>query len=171
MGNTLFTFEELATALTQIEACLNSKPLSLMFTDPADLEPLIPAHFLVGGPLTSVPDIDVTDVCVCYNESTNSLAIDSACSSGFLETVGGRISLRGLQGRTKWKIPQDNLKIDDLVIIREEHLPPLKWKLGRVVELHSGSDNLVRVVSIRTANGIVKRAIHKLCRLPVDSDI
>jgi len=28
MGNTLFTFEELTTALVQIEACLNSRPMS-----------------------------------------------------------------------------------------------------------------------------------------------
>lgn len=62
MGNVLFTFEELATALSEIEACLNSRPLSAMSTDLMDLEPLTPAHFLVGGPLTSLPDIEITEV-------------------------------------------------------------------------------------------------------------
>lgn len=62
MGNALFTFEELSTVLIQIEACLNSRPLSPLSMDPADLQPLTPAHFLVGGSMTSLPDIDVTDI-------------------------------------------------------------------------------------------------------------
>ncbi|XP_041675091.1 uncharacterized protein LOC121530272 [Drosophila eugracilis] len=46
-----YTFEELATLLARIEACLNSRPLAPMSEDPADLMALSPGHFLVGGPL------------------------------------------------------------------------------------------------------------------------
>lgn len=62
MGNALFTFEELSTALIQIEACLNSRPLAPLSTDPDNLQPLTPAHFLVGESMTSFPDTDVTDI-------------------------------------------------------------------------------------------------------------
>ncbi|KYN02767.1 hypothetical protein ALC62_06408 [Cyphomyrmex costatus] len=78
--------------------------------------------------------------------------------------------LSHLQGRTKWKSAQSNLSINDLVVIRDENLPPLKWKLGRVVEIHPGRDGLVRVVSVRVANGIIKRPIVKVCKLPSDSN-
>lgn len=60
MGNILFTFEELSTVLVRIEASLNSRPISPLSSDPSDLQPLTP--FLVGGPLTSLPEQDLTDV-------------------------------------------------------------------------------------------------------------
>ena len=41
------TFDELSTAITEVEEVLNSRPLS--FVSPEDLEePLTPAHFLLG---------------------------------------------------------------------------------------------------------------------------
>lgn len=62
MGNTRFTFEEVTMVFSQIEACLNSRPLATMSTDidPTDLQSLTPVHFLVGESLMSLPDIDIT---------------------------------------------------------------------------------------------------------------
>lgn len=58
-----------------------------------------------------------------------------------------------------------------MVLLKEENLPPLKWKLGRVVNTHAGKDKLIRVATIRTATGVTKRAISKLCKLPVSNNI
>ncbi|XP_015437076.1 PREDICTED: uncharacterized protein LOC107192363 [Dufourea novaeangliae] len=60
MGNTLFTYEELSTCLIEIEAILNSRPLTPLSTDPNDLNPLTPGHFLIGDSLTSTPECDLT---------------------------------------------------------------------------------------------------------------
>ncbi|XP_041449408.1 uncharacterized protein LOC121404212 [Drosophila obscura] len=46
-----YTFEELSTLLSKIEACLNSRPLSPMSEDPTELLALTPGHFLTGGTL------------------------------------------------------------------------------------------------------------------------
>ncbi|GFW22621.1 integrase catalytic domain-containing protein [Trichonephila clavipes] len=41
----IMNFEELTTLVTQIEAVLNSRPLSPLSSDPNDLNPLTPRHF------------------------------------------------------------------------------------------------------------------------------
>lgn len=55
-GNIRFTFEELTTLLTQIEACLNSRPLVPLPSDDDGIEVLTPGHFLIARPIESLPD-------------------------------------------------------------------------------------------------------------------
>ncbi|CAG7821538.1 unnamed protein product, partial [Allacma fusca] len=59
--------------------------------------------------------------------------------------------------RTKWKDSSDNLKEGDMVVVKEENLPPQRWKMARVLKAHlNPNDNkeLVRTVSIKTSDGI-----------------
>ncbi|XP_039309934.1 uncharacterized protein LOC120358749 [Solenopsis invicta] len=49
-------YEELETLLVQVEAILNSRPLTALSSDSHDLTPLTPGHFLIGSPLTSYPE-------------------------------------------------------------------------------------------------------------------
>ena len=63
MGQHLFTAEELFTSLTQIETTLNSRPLAPLDSPPADddIHTLTPRHFLVGRPMTALPQRDLTN--------------------------------------------------------------------------------------------------------------
>ncbi|XP_046406292.1 uncharacterized protein LOC124171197 [Ischnura elegans] len=56
VGNAGLTYEELNTLVIQVEACVNSRPLTPMSNDPNDLIPLTPGHFLNGQPLTLMPE-------------------------------------------------------------------------------------------------------------------
>ena len=53
------TFEEFTTILTQIEACLNSRPLIPNNSDDG-IEVLTPGHFLIGKPVTALPDPQIS---------------------------------------------------------------------------------------------------------------
>ncbi|GFX43564.1 integrase catalytic domain-containing protein [Trichonephila clavipes] len=53
-GNSKFSYEELLTLITQIEAILNSRPLTPLSSDVDDLEVLTAAHFLIGRPITAI---------------------------------------------------------------------------------------------------------------------
>jgi hypothetical protein len=54
------TFKEFGILITQIEACLNSRHLVAVSSDPNNPSYLSPGHFLIGAPLTSLPDPDFT---------------------------------------------------------------------------------------------------------------
>ena len=63
-----------------------------------------------------------------------------------------------------------NLQVDDIVVLQENPLVPCKWPLGRVIEVHKGKDNLVRVVTVKTKSGIYKRPITKIVMLLSGND-
>ncbi|XP_033212276.1 uncharacterized protein LOC117169877 [Belonocnema kinseyi] len=55
-GTSTLTFEEISKVLSHMEECLKSRPLQAITDDPSDLFALTPGHFLIGGPLTVVPE-------------------------------------------------------------------------------------------------------------------
>ncbi|XP_076392689.1 uncharacterized protein LOC143265292 [Megachile rotundata] len=165
IGETRLTFEELYTVLTQIEACMNSRPLHPISSDPKDLTPLTPGHFLTGGPLSDIPYPDVTDV---KANRLSRFQLLQAMQQHFWRRWQTDY-LHQLQQRNKWKVTvPEKFGPGTMVVIKEDNLPLLRWRLGRITEVHPGKDGVSRVVSIRTADGIIKRPVAKICILPVD---
>ncbi|GFU80196.1 uncharacterized protein TNCV_4309981 [Trichonephila clavipes] len=72
-----------------------------------------------------------------------------------------------LYQRSKWKFEKDNARVGDLVLIKEDNLAVNKWLMGRLIEVFPGKDNRIRVVTIKTQHGVVKRPISKICILPM----
>ncbi|GFX72857.1 integrase catalytic domain-containing protein [Trichonephila clavipes] len=164
-GNSKFSYEELLTLITQIEAILNSRPLTPLSSDVDDLEVLTPAHFLIGRPITAIVEPSLLQC------ESNRLNVWQRITKS-VQTIWKRWSLsylNSLQQRKKWIVNKENLKLGDMVLIREENLPPCKWLLGRVVKIYMGKDKKVRVVDIKTGKGIYKRSINRLSILPIEN--
>ena len=62
VGNILLTQEQFETYVVEIEAILNSRPLSPLSTDPNDFLLLTLGHFLIGSSLTSFPQEDLCSI-------------------------------------------------------------------------------------------------------------
>lgn len=165
IGQQKLTYEQFATLLTQIEACMNSRPLCPLTEDIEDLDYLTPGHFLTGGPTLTLP----------LKEPEESKSKDIKNNWKLIERMRqhywnrwSKEYLHSLQNRNKWQQTKENIQKGQLVLVKESSLPPSRWAMGRVVKLHPGSDNLVRVVTIKTHNGMLKRPITKLAPLPIN---
>ncbi|XP_055614611.1 uncharacterized protein LOC129760951 [Uranotaenia lowii] len=165
LGENAVSFEDMTTLLVQVENCLNSRPITALTDDPDNLEPLKPGHFLIGEPLQQIPERNVRDVPLnrLNNNQTLQKRIQHFWDRWRVEY------LTQLQGRFKrWKTPIE-IKIGQLVVIKDDNLPPSRWKMGRVDRVFPGPDGVVRVVTLKTATGPSTRPVEKLCVLPASS--
>lgn len=164
IGETVLTFEELATVLCKVEAVLNSRPLCPLSPDPNDLEVLTPGHFLIGQPLTALPEYPWRE------ERTTRLS-----RYQMLQQLGQNFWYRWsveylhlLQQRVKWTDRTEPPREGDLVLLKEANLPSLVWRRGRILKLLMGHDGTPRVAEVLVGGSILKRAVATLSRLPVE---
>lgn len=158
----ILTYEEFYTLLTQIENILNSRPLCILSDDPNDLSPLTPSHFLTLEPTSSFSEPDYKDLKI---NRLDRWQLIQRMQADFW-TRWSQEYLHTLQQRSKWLESQENIKLNVLVLIKNESKSSLKWPLGRVVKLHPGNDGVVRVATVRTQQGLFQRPVVKLCPLP-----
>ena len=165
VGAHTLTYEEFSTLLCQVEACLNSRPITPFSNHFEDYSILTPGHFLIGTALKAVPAPTLLDI----NESRLSRwQLVQHMTESFWQRWSHDY-LHGLQQRVKWHHVKPNLKIGQLVVLRNSNLPPCRWDIGRITECHPGSDGIVRVVTVKTAHSEYKRPITQLCILPINS--
>lgn len=163
VGETRLTYEEMTTFLIEVEAIMNSRPLTPLSDDPNDLEALTPSHFLLGRLGKVIPEPS-------YNEEKVGRLSRWQHVQLMREHLWRRWStdyLHNLQSRQKWKDGVVDVKIGSLILMRDENLPPQQWRLGRIIATKPGKDGIVRVVSIKTASGEFVRALTKICIFPV----
>jgi len=75
-----------------------------------------------------------------------------------------------LQQRHKWPMESNNIQRGTVVLMKDDHTPPLEWKLEVTEDVHYGDDELVQLADVRTQSGVFHRAVHKLCPLPGDAE-
>ncbi|XP_046145484.1 uncharacterized protein LOC123988783 [Osmia bicornis bicornis] len=166
VGDAMFTYEQFNTFIIEIESILNSRPLTSISSDPNDLTALTPAHFLIGGSLINIPEIDLRSV------PTNRLSIWQhihKLKQHFWQRWHKEY-LNELRTRKKWHLGNGTeITVGKMVTIKEDNLPPMHWSIGRIIAVHSGTDNVVRVATVKTPTGVYKRSITKLAPLPIDN--
>nr|XP_029733077.1 uncharacterized protein LOC115268963 [Aedes albopictus] len=165
MAEHKLTFEQFSTVLTQVEAILNSRPLTQLSDDPNDVSAITPAHFLIGREFQAILEPSYQHI-PQGRLSTWQLVQDMKQKFWKAWTRDYLHELQVLQKDFKVTEFQEGA----LVLIVDEATPPLQWQLARIIELHRGSDGHTRVVTLRTKDGTTKRAVKKVCLLPLDNE-
>lgn len=160
VGQQILTYEELLTVLAQIEALVNSRPLTAMSSDPSEPAALTPAHFLHTVPLHSLPAPYMANVTLQERYSLLDKIVKSFWQRWHVEY------LHQLQTRAKWAIPTTPIQIGTVVVIITDNIPPFSWPLGIVEAVHPSKDGTTRVVTVKTSKGTFLRPVVRLCPLP-----
>ncbi|GFX28912.1 integrase catalytic domain-containing protein [Trichonephila clavipes] len=162
----IMNFEELTTLMAQIEAVLKSRPLSPLSSDPNDLNPLTPGHFLTNCAISYFPEPYTASDSLSYHSRWKLI---QSLRDKFWNRWS-TVYLTHLQTRAKWSLQNPNLTENQLVLLKDPNTKPMDWPMGRILEVFPGSDGLVRVVNVKTSTGILKRAITKVVPLPIPVD-
>ncbi|XP_033348712.1 uncharacterized protein LOC117232989 [Bombus vosnesenskii] len=166
VGTELLTFEHLNTLVIEIEAILNSRPLTPISSDPKDPPVLTPGHFLIGDTLTSLRERDFRTVPSGRLSSWQRIhQIKQHFWSRWY-----REYLNELTRRSKWDKGKHNIHEGTVVILRKDNVPSMQWPLGRVIKVHPGADGIIRTATVQTATSILDRGVKRLVPLPIHPD-
>ena len=181
LGKACLNMTELNTILTEVEAVLNSRPLTYPYTDINDASPLTPSHFLCGYRLLTLPDTNAKENeadpdYIPSEMSTKALIKRAQYQKTLINAFWTRwkteylTSLREHHTCRKRILNKKAVAIGDVVLIHD-NTPRNQWKIDVVTSLHTGKDGLARSVSLRVPSGKeLSRPIEKLYPLEM-SDI
>ncbi|XP_044314723.1 uncharacterized protein LOC123037545 [Drosophila rhopaloa] len=108
-----------ADYLASIEASLNSHPLAPMSEEPADLLAFTPGHFLVGWPLLAMIETEINgDTTSIINRWQHLKALHQQFCLRWKEEYLKELHKRNTR----------ILRAGDMVVVKEDNLPSIKWQ-------------------------------------------
>ena len=160
IGEHLVNEETLVTFLVEVEKILNSRPITRVSSDPSDLEPLTPNHILLlrHNPCSAPSEFEDSEKFQARWKHVHILA-----NEFWARWVKEYLPM--LQERQKWLKQRRNFKVGDLVIMKDTNIPRGQWPKALVQETFPDSDGVVRQVLVRSATGVFRRDVRKLCLL------
>ena len=142
VGKQILTDEVLLTVMAEVEALLNSRPLTHVSTHLSDEEALTPNHFLLGRPSPNLPpDIFVGKEISSRRQWRQTQVVTNHVWKRWLKEY-----VPNLLQRRKWTTQARNLQKDDLVLVVDPDSPRGVWPLGRVIRPITGDSGIVPLV-------------------------
>lgn len=128
-----------------------------MSDDINDVSYLTPGHFTIGEPPIVIPEQNYLESNV--NRLSRWQLIQRTLQQFW--SIWSSEYLSRLQQRPKWNQPKEDVRVGQLVLLREDNTPPSKWPIARVLEVHPGSDDKVRVVTLEKHSASIKSPVPK----------
>ena len=174
VGQAVLTQDELLTTITEVEAILNSRPISYISTEDIE-EPLTPSHLIIGRRICNLPDITESSDDADFNPklSTEQLSQRARYLKTVLDNFWRRwrmeylLELRETHRYANTRVAQNKvIAVGDIVLVYESSLPRTFWRLAKVEKLIKGTDGEIRGAFIRVksrnSSTVWKRPIQHL---------
>ena len=179
VGGARLTYDELLTAVTEVEGILNSRPLSYISSEDIE-EPLTPSHLITGFRILNLPDPtayyddpDFEDE-VTREDLTRRMKHLGKVINDFWKRWRSEYLLELREAHRYSQVPKgsvDPITVGDIVIIHDENQPRGLWRLGKIEELIQGTDGEVRGAVVKTYSGgrtsLLRRPVQRLYPLEV----
>ena len=150
--------ETLRTLLTEAEAIVNSRPLTLENLHDPESTPLSPNQLLTMKTRLVSPPPGVFQKNDVYCRKR--WRVTQHLANVFWDRWRKEY-LQLQQSRQKWTEEKRNLMENDVVLLKEDGVKRAHWPMARVVEAHKSEDGLVRSVSLQKGNTVLKRPVNK----------
>ena len=161
-----FSEEGLTTLLTEVESVINSRPLTpISFVDGFE-RPLTPKDLLVLRPDCGLPPVVTKDSDLFFPRRWRH--VQRYADLFWKRWV--KEYLPSLVPRQKWLDSKPNVRIGNVVILKNDETPRSQWPLGRVINTFADSKGFVRSVMVKTISGNFKRPISKICVIVPDQE-
>lgn len=172
IGKSSLSLKELETVFIEIEAMINSRPITYLYNEASEPSPLTPSHFLVGKRVMSLPVFKHNNDDL--NVNRNTLAKRYKYQQTLLDHFWNRWRREYLLYlRSAYINPPPGkitpFKVNDIVIINDERYPRNMWMTGRILEVYPGRDGNVRSLLIKTPKGTLKRSVQLVYNLEINS--
>ena len=183
LGRKLFTYDQLQTILTEVEAIVNTRPLTFVYGGVESRQVLTPMDFLVSNRHLGVPTLEGDHLDPDFSLKHNSAdALIDQWKKGqkrldqfwtywrdeYLLSLRERPQIHHKKPRIHSnRFPQ----VGEVVLVKDENQSHGSWRLGCIIELITGADQEVHSARVRLPNhNIICRAINLLFPLEVKSD-
>ncbi|GBN45008.1 hypothetical protein AVEN_12180-1 [Araneus ventricosus] len=171
IGKSSLSIKELETVFSEIEAIINSRPITYLYNEPSEPSPLTPSHFLVGKRLMSLPVVQpkIEELSINRNSLEKRFKYQQTLMNHFWNRWRKEylLNLRSAYISTQpGKII--SFKVNDIVLINDERYPRNMWMMGRILELCPGRDGKVRSLLIKTPKGNIKRSVQLVSNLEIN---
>ena len=157
IGQAKFSYDEMHTAIVEIEAIINSRPLSYVSSDDTE-EALTPSHLLVGRRILSLPDnlnylelddFEISDVSVQRRARYLNSVLNHFWKRWSKEYL---LELRESHRHQHKGKSCPSISVGDIVIVYDQDHPRGFWKVAKVEKMLSGKDSHVRGAALRVAS-------------------
>ena len=172
IGRSTLTFLQLETVLLEIEATVNSRPLTYMTDGDGEPQALTPSHLVSGRRILSRPSKPPPAI-LTDSAGRGALISRESRQRKLISTFWQRWRTEYLFDLRRFNAPGRSrrpIRLGELVLIHDANAKRLLWTTGVVTNLIHGKDGLVRSVLLRTPNGnTISRPIQRLYPLEIQS--